>query len=63
MSHPDPKHDPENVREDDSKFSPRAKALRKKAGKTVKPFADGVKGLRQMLNQPASKHWFARVKK
>ena len=30
MSNPDPRHDPENVREDDHSRSPRAKALHNK---------------------------------
>jgi hypothetical protein len=27
MSHPDPLHDPENVREEDSEFAPRKKSM------------------------------------
>jgi hypothetical protein len=35
MSHPNPHHDPENVRSEDSKFAPKAKnkALKKMSGK------------------------------
>ena len=41
MSHPDPRHDPENVRSEDSKFAPRAKTkalkrFRNKIDKRVK---------------------------
>lgn len=46
MSHPDPRHDPENVYpHDDYKPSPRKKT---------------VKDLKAMINQPASKAWFAK---
>lgn len=36
MSHPDPRHDPENVRTDDHPNAPVARALRKKMGKKAK---------------------------
>lgn len=50
MSHPNPHHDPDNVREHDSKFSPKAKALMK--GTTSH--------LKKMISEPSGKEWFAK---
>lgn len=65
MSHPDPHHDPENVRTDDSKFAPKQK-LRVQKSKIAKRMNDGkapkdnLKTIKAMIAQPASKAWFAK---
>ena len=62
MSHPNPTHDRdrEYPSDDYKPVGARSKALAKSK---VKPFAKGVQGLKQMMNQPASKHWFNRLNK
>ncbi len=72
MSHPDPSYDHENSHSEDydaGKPSAGDRPPRKAKGKAlaskkkIKHFSGGVKGLKEMMNQPASKHWFARLPK
>lgn len=54
MSHPNPHHDPENVRTDDSKFAPRDKALHIKMIRVSKTKAEAKKaGALRKKNHPS----------
>ena len=56
MSHPNPSHDPENVREADSKFAPRKnKGRRKDKDPASKSYAikDKIKSLTHIRRGPA----------
>ena len=63
MSHPDPKA-PDRSDHDygvhPNKFKPKDKRAKSKA---IKKFSGGIKGLQEMMNQPASKYWFNRLNK
>ncbi len=62
MSHINPHHDRENEYPRD--VEPTSKPKDKKAkSKAIKKFSGGIKGLKEMMNQPASKHWFNRLNK
>ena len=64
MSHPDPKYPDRSDR--DYGVRPRGSEPvkdKKAKSKAIKKFSGGIKGLKEMMNQPASKHWFNRLNK
>lgn len=60
MSHPVTTHDRTNEYPSDNYKPVKDKKAKSKA---IKKFSGGIKGLKEMMNQPASKHWFNRLNK
>ena len=58
MSHPNPHHDPENVRSEDSKFAPKAKSKALKRYKTAGTASQAARMRQNALTKKHGSSWW-----